>query len=238
MHVDHWKSWYRKCLNKSLRNPSTQLELVRHGRARAGSPSLISYGEGRRCVSIVEAIQSALERAQECFASVAVAFDVNRHALQDAPVADAKPDDIKDLLGGALFKALFKWMEESGPIYLLPTGPVSSFLVISDPDAAKHVLQRSDNPKNNVYGKGLVAEVSEFLFGIGFATSGVPPLYVLRCELAKSNAASCSACHRKLPLTAFTCFWVTVLASYSLLHSASRVPVIRQQERLSCTRYT
>lgn len=96
--------------------------------------------------------------------------------LQDAPVADAKPDDIKDLLGGALFKALFKWMEESGPIYLLPTGPVSSFLVISDPDAAKHVLQRSDNPKNNVYGKGLVAEVSEFLFGVGFATSGLPLL--------------------------------------------------------------
>jgi len=34
---------------------------------------------------------------------------------------------------GALFKALFKWFQESGPVYLLPTGPVSSFLVISDP---------------------------------------------------------------------------------------------------------
>lgn len=42
--------------------------------------------------------------------------------MQDTPVADAKPDDIKDLLGGALFKALFKWMQESGPVYLLPTG--------------------------------------------------------------------------------------------------------------------
>lgn len=92
--------------------------------------------------------------------------------LQDTPVADAKPDDIKDLLGGALFKALYKWMEETGPVYLLPTGPVSSFLVVSDPAAARHVLQRSDNPKNNVYGKGLVAEVSKFLFGDGFATSG------------------------------------------------------------------
>jgi carotenoid epsilon hydroxylase len=94
-------------------------------------------------------------------------------AAQDTPVADAKPDDIKDLLGGALFKALYKWMAETGPVYLLPTGPVSSFLVVSDPAAAQHVLQRSDNPKNNVYGKGLVAEVSEFLFGTGFATSGV-----------------------------------------------------------------
>lgn len=48
---------------------------------------------------------------------------------QNIPVADAKPDDIKDLLGGALFQALYKWMKESGPVYLLPTGPVSSFLV-------------------------------------------------------------------------------------------------------------
>ena len=42
--------------------------------------------------------------------------------MQDVPVADAKPEDIQDLLGGALFKALYKWMEETGPVYLLPTG--------------------------------------------------------------------------------------------------------------------
>ena len=90
----------------------------------------------------------------------------------DVPVADAKPDDIADLLGGALFKALYKWMEESGPVYLLPTGPVSSFLVVSDPEAAKHVLRATDNPKNPIYDKGLVAEVSEFLFGDGFAITG------------------------------------------------------------------
>ena len=90
----------------------------------------------------------------------------------DAPVADAKPDDIKDLLGGALFKALYKWMEEAGPVYLLPTGPASSFLVVSDPAAARHVLRATDNPANPVYEKGLVAEVSSFLFGDGFAITG------------------------------------------------------------------
>lgn len=90
----------------------------------------------------------------------------------NVPVADAKPEDIQDLLGGALFKALFKWMTESGPIYLLPTGPVSSFLVISDPECAKHVLRASDNPNNPRYNKGLVAEVSKFLFGEGFAITG------------------------------------------------------------------
>lgn len=87
-------------------------------------------------------------------------------------MANAKPDDIKDLLGGALFQALYKWMTESGPVYLLPTGPVSSFLVISDPAAAKHVLRGTDNPTKNIYEKGLVAEVSKFLFGEGFAISG------------------------------------------------------------------
>ncbi|GAX74682.1 hypothetical protein CEUSTIGMA_g2130.t1 [Chlamydomonas eustigma] len=88
------------------------------------------------------------------------------------PVANAQPDDIKDLLGGALFQALYKWMTESGPVYLLPTGPVSSFLVISDPAAAKHVLRSTDNSQRNIYDKGLVAEVSQFLFGDGFAVAG------------------------------------------------------------------
>jgi carotene epsilon-monooxygenase len=57
-------------------------------------------------------------------------------------------------------------------VYLLPTGPVSSFLVISDPAAAKHVLRATDNSQRNIYDKGLVAEVSKFLFGEGFAIAG------------------------------------------------------------------
>lgn len=42
--------------------------------------------------------------------------------LQDVPIADAQPEEIQELLGGALFKALYKWMIDSGPVYLLPTG--------------------------------------------------------------------------------------------------------------------
>ena len=44
-------------------------------------------------------------------------------------MADAQAADIKDLLGGALFKALYKWMLESGPVYLLPTGGLAGSLV-------------------------------------------------------------------------------------------------------------
>lgn len=77
------------------------------------------------------------------------------------PIANARPEDIQSLLGGALFLPLYKWMLETGPVYLLPTGPASSFLVVSDPQAAKHVLRSTDNPQRNIYGKGLVTEVNK-----------------------------------------------------------------------------
>lgn len=80
------------------------------------------------------------------------------------PVASAKLDDVSELLGGALFLPLFKWMNEYGPIYRLAAGP-RNFVVVSDPAIAKHVLRNYGTK----YSKGLVAEVSEFLFGSGFA---------------------------------------------------------------------
>ncbi|XP_074269141.1 carotene epsilon-monooxygenase, chloroplastic [Silene latifolia] len=80
------------------------------------------------------------------------------------PIASAKLDDVSDLLGGALFLPLFKWMNSYGPIYRLAAGP-RNFVVVSDPGIAKHVLRNYGTK----YGKGLVAEVSEFLFGSGFA---------------------------------------------------------------------
>lgn len=79
------------------------------------------------------------------------------------PVATAKLDDVQDLLGGALFLPLFKWMLDTGPVYRLAAGP-RNFVVIGDPAAAKHVLKNYGR-----YAKGLVSEVSEFLFGSGFA---------------------------------------------------------------------
>lgn len=54
-------------------------------------------------------------------------------------------------------------MNEYGPIYRLAAGP-RNFVVVSDPAIAKHVLRNYGK-----YSKGLVAEVSEFLFGSGFA---------------------------------------------------------------------
>ncbi|XP_057462221.1 carotene epsilon-monooxygenase, chloroplastic-like isoform X2 [Actinidia eriantha] len=79
------------------------------------------------------------------------------------PIATAKLDDVSELLGGALFLPLFKWMIQYGPIYRLAAGP-RDFVVVSDPAIAKHVLRNYGK-----YAKGLVAEVSEFLFGSGFA---------------------------------------------------------------------
>ncbi|KAG7560675.1 Cytochrome P450 superfamily [Arabidopsis thaliana x Arabidopsis arenosa] len=84
------------------------------------------------------------------------------------PIANAKLEDVTDLLGGALFLPLYKWMNEYGPIYRLAAGP-RNFVIVSDPAIAKHVLR--NYPK---YAKGLVAEVSEFLFGSGFAIAEGP----------------------------------------------------------------
>jgi carotenoid epsilon hydroxylase len=80
------------------------------------------------------------------------------------PVANAKLDDVSDLLGGALFLPLYKWMTENGPVYRLAAGP-RNFVIVSDPAVAKHVLRNYGSK----YAKGLVSEVSEFLFGSGFA---------------------------------------------------------------------
>lgn len=55
-----------------------------------------------------------------------------------------------------------------GPIYRLASGP-RNFVVVSDPAIAKHVLRNYGK-----YAKGLVAEVSEFLFGSGFAIAEGP----------------------------------------------------------------
>ena len=86
-----------------------------------------------------------------------------RDNVSGIPVASAKLEDVKELLGGALFLPLFKWMIESGPVYRLAAGP-RDFVIVGDPLVAKHVLKNYGK-----YAKGLVAEVSEFLFGSGFA---------------------------------------------------------------------
>ncbi|CDP15310.1 unnamed protein product [Coffea canephora] len=84
------------------------------------------------------------------------------------PVASAKLEDVSELLGGALFLPLYKLMNEYGPIYRLAAGP-RNFVVVSDPAIAKHVLRNYGK-----YAKGLVSEVSEFLFGSGFAIAEGP----------------------------------------------------------------
>ena len=54
-------------------------------------------------------------------------------------------------------------MNEDGPIYRLAAGP-RNFVVVSNPAIAKHELRNYGK-----YAKGLVSEVSEFLFGSGLA---------------------------------------------------------------------
>lgn len=101
--------------------------------------------------------------------SLTKSLTITQSDESNIPVASAKLDDVTDLLGGALFLPLFKWMNVYGPIYRLAAGP-RNFVVVSDPAIAKHVLRNYGTK----YAKGLVSEVSEFLFGSGFAIAEGP----------------------------------------------------------------
>ncbi|KAM0981539.1 hypothetical protein ACFX1S_014755 [Malus domestica] len=100
--------------------------------------------------------------------SLTRSLTISKNDDSGIPIASAQLEDVSELLGGALFLPLYKWMNEYGPIYRLAAGP-RNFLVVSDPAIAKHVLRNYGK-----YAKGLVAEVSEFLFGSGFAIAEGP----------------------------------------------------------------
>lgn len=71
--------------------------------------------------------------------------------------------DLQTLAGGPLFLLLAKYYHTYGPIFNLSFGP-KSFLVISDPVMARHIL-RDSSPEQ--YCKGMLAEILEPIMGNG-----------------------------------------------------------------------
>ena len=71
--------------------------------------------------------------------------------------------DLQTLAGGPLFLLLAKYYQDHGPIFNLSFGP-KSFLVISDPVMARHIL-RDSTPEQ--YCKGMLAEILEPIMGDG-----------------------------------------------------------------------
>ena len=71
--------------------------------------------------------------------------------------------DLQTLAGGPLFLLLHKYFLEYGPIFNLAFGP-KSFLVISDPVMAKHILRTATTDE---YCKGMLAEILEPIMGKG-----------------------------------------------------------------------
>ncbi len=65
--------------------------------------------------------------------------------------------DLQTLAGGPLFLLLAKYYHDYGPIFNLSFGP-KSFLVVSDPVMARHILRES-SPEQ--YCKGMLAEILE-----------------------------------------------------------------------------
>lgn len=71
--------------------------------------------------------------------------------------------DLQTLAGGPLFLLLEKYYNVHGPIFNLSFGP-KSFLIISDPVMARHIL-RDSSPEQ--YCKGILAEILEPIMGDG-----------------------------------------------------------------------
>lgn len=70
--------------------------------------------------------------------------------------------DLQTLAGGPLFLLLAKYYKDYGPIFNLSFGP-KSFLVVSDPVMAKHILKSSPD----AYCKGMLADILEPIMGKG-----------------------------------------------------------------------
>ena len=68
--------------------------------------------------------------------------------------------DLAELAGGPLFLLLNRYYKEYGSVFKLAFGP-KSFIVVSDPILAKHILKES--PGN--YDKGILAEILEPVMG-------------------------------------------------------------------------
>jgi hypothetical protein len=71
--------------------------------------------------------------------------------------------DLQTLAGGPLFLLLAKYYKDYGPIFNLSFGP-KSFLVVSDPVMARHILRESSPDQ---YCKGMLAEILEPIMGDG-----------------------------------------------------------------------
>jgi len=71
--------------------------------------------------------------------------------------------DLQTLAGGPLFLLLNKYFLECGPIFNLSFGP-KSFLVVSDPIMAKHILRVAPYDQ---YCKGMLADILEPIMGKG-----------------------------------------------------------------------
>jgi len=71
--------------------------------------------------------------------------------------------DLQTLAGGPLFLLLAKYYNDYGPIFNLSFGP-KSFLVVSDPVMARHILRESSPDQ---YCKGMLAEILEPIMGKG-----------------------------------------------------------------------
>jgi hypothetical protein len=94
-------------------------------------------------------------------------------SLDGCPLAEGALDDIGD---GTMFIGLQNYYQQNGSPYKLCFGP-KSFLVISDPVQARHILRDA----NTKYDKGVLAEILEPIMGKGRSLFESLELFLFEC---------------------------------------------------------
>ena len=127
--------------------------------------------------------------------------------------------DLQTLAGGPLFLLLAKYYQVHGPIFNLSFGP-KSFLVISDPVMARHIL-RDSSPEQ--YCKGMLAEILEPIMGDGLIPAD-PKIWKVSCFFCCACLwvyllwSCCDVIICKIELTPFA---VVVFPSRSYIYSGT-----------------
>ncbi|PQP97604.1 hypothetical protein Pyn_39913 [Prunus yedoensis var. nudiflora] len=130
-----------------------------------------SSSNGREPDSVdgVKSVERLLEEKRRAELSARIAsgeFTVEKTGWADAHDGSPKIPEAKGAISAiqseAFFIPLYELYLTYGGIYRLTFGP-KSFLIVSDPSIAKHILR--DNSK--AYSKGILAEILEFVMGKG-----------------------------------------------------------------------
>lgn len=146
------------CASSNGREPETDSKRLLDEKKRAELAARIASGE----FTVESGFMSKLKRTLSKLGVPEQFFGfLSKPEQEDLKIPQAK-GAVRAMRGQAFFIPLYELFLTYGGLFRLTFGP-KSFLIVSDPSIAKHILR--DNSK--AYSKGILAEILEFVMGKG-----------------------------------------------------------------------